>query len=70
MMTESGVRALVDREVQRAGSRRQLALEWGVSPAMISDLMNGRRGPGPKILKHLKLRRVESVSFEASTSGR
>lgn len=69
-MTEADVRKLVGREIERAGSRRALAMEWGVSSALISDVMNGRRGPGPAILKHFKLRRVETVTFEAATAGR
>lgn len=69
-MTESDVRKLVEREIERVGSARALAVEWGVSGALISDIRNGRRGPGPKILRHFKLRRVETVTFEAAPAGR
>lgn len=63
VVTESEVISLVREAVDRAGSMRKLASEWGVSPPMISDLLGGRRGPGPKILRHLGLKRIKSVSY-------
>lgn len=70
-MTESDVRKLVGERIERAGGVRSLSREWGdVSPNMISDLMNGRRGPGPKMLRHLGLSRRELVVFEPATAGR
>lgn len=63
MMTESDVAQIVEREIERAGGVRALSREWGVSPCMISDLRNGRRGPGPKVLKKLGMKKVLRVEF-------
>jgi hypothetical protein len=57
-MTEADVKKLVGRAIERAGGVRALAREWDVSPAQISDVMNGRRGPGPKVLRNLGMRRT------------
>lgn len=40
-----------------------LAKAMGVTAAYMSDLINGRRDPGPKILRQLHFRKV--VSYEA-----
>jgi lambda repressor-like predicted transcriptional regulator len=63
-MTESEVRAKVEAEVQRAGSMRALAREWGMSVSYLSDFLAGRRGPGPQILDPLGLVQVVVVSYE------
>lgn len=63
-MNEKQVIELVRSEVTRAGSMRALGREWGVNVAYISDLLNGRRGPGPKILAPLGLERIKTVTFE------
>lgn len=63
-MTESEVRVRVEREVERAGSLRALAREWGVGPSYLSDFLNNRRGPGPKVLGPLGLVQVVRVSYE------
>lgn len=44
---------LVAAEVKLAGGVRALARRWKVSPAHVSDMQRGKRGPGPAILKHL-----------------
>lgn len=43
---------------KRLGSQRALAKELGVSEPYLSDVINGRRDPGPKILKALGLERI------------
>src|SRR4051812_1628398 len=63
-MNEQEVVEIVRKEAKRAGGVRPLAREWKVSPCYISDLMNGRRTPGPKILGPLGLERVARVTFE------
>jgi hypothetical protein len=63
-MTESEVRRDVRIYIERAGSLRALAKQWGVCPALLSDLMNGRRRPGPKILKPMGLRVVKTITYE------
>lgn len=62
-MKESEVKKLIAAHIDRAGGLRALSREWGVSAAQLSDVMTGRRGPGPKIVKHLGLRRVVRVDF-------
>lgn len=51
---------LVERlrhRAKRAGSQQALAETLGVTPAYLSDVLGGRREPGPKILEALRLRR-------------
>lgn len=62
---EPGVIALIRAARDRAGSMRALAREWGVGPSYISDLLDGRRAPGPKILGPLGLERVRTVRYVA-----
>lgn len=49
---------------ERLGSQRALAKELGVGEPYLSDVIHGRRDPGPKILKALGLERV--VSYRAT----
>ena len=67
---EAGVAALVHARIAEAGSLRALAREWGVSPAYLSDLTNGRRGPGPKILGPLGLVREKIVRYVPAKKAR
>ncbi len=62
-MNEASVREIVAEAVERAGGMRPLSREWGISVSMVSDLINGRRAPGPKVLKHLGLVRVKTVAY-------
>lgn len=62
-MTEAEVAMLVRERIAKAGSLRGLARQWGISPAYLSDLTNGRRGPGSKVLDWLDLERVETVDY-------
>lgn len=41
-----------------AGSQRAWAAKHDVSPQYISDVLNGRKPPGPKILKPLGYRAI------------
>lgn len=43
--------------IQDGGQQKDLAKALGVSPSYLSDVMNGRREPGPMILSRLGLRR-------------
>lgn len=71
-MNEQAVMELVKREKARAGGVRALAREWGISPSLISDFLNGRRGPVSVILRPLGLKRVHSFEFapEAKSPAR
>lgn len=46
----------------QSSSQVELARELGISASYLNDVLRGRREPGEKILKALKLRRV--VSYE------
>lgn len=41
-----------------AGSQQAFALQHGISPAYVSDVLHARRDPGDSILRALGLRRV------------
>jgi DNA-binding transcriptional regulator YdaS (Cro superfamily) len=41
-------------------SQKTAAKKLGVSPQYLNDVVQKRREPGPKLLKAMKLRRVES----------
>lgn len=62
-LTESQVREKVEAMVVKAGSLRRLAAEWSISPAYLSDFLNGRRGPGPQILGPLGLVAETTVRY-------
>ena len=67
---ERHVALMVKDKIKAAGSLRALAKEWGVSPSHLSDVVNGRRGPGPMLLSKLGLEKQVTVSFEpAGTSS-
>ena len=48
---------LLRSHASTAGSMRKLALKIGVSAPYLSDVMNGHRMAGQKVLKYLGLRR-------------
>lgn len=56
--TEDDVRAMLAKLREEAGGTRALATSLGLSPSYVSDVLNGRRGPGPDFLKALGMRRV------------
>lgn len=49
---------ILKKKVAQAGSQKNAATELGISAAYLSDLINGRRGIGDKMLKMLGLRIV------------
>lgn len=68
-MTEHGVAGVLGVFVKKAGGVRALAKVWGVSPSHISDVVNGRRGPGPAILEKLGLTRRVTERFVPDQSA-
>lgn len=50
------------KEDQGEQSLRSYATAVGCSAAYLSDVYNGRRDPGPKLLDHLGLERKEKVT--------
>jgi len=61
-MDENGFKAKLLREIQRHGNQKKTAKALGISEQFLTDVLKGRRGPGPKLLKSLGLeRRVQYV---------
>jgi hypothetical protein len=58
-MTADDVRELLKKACQKAGSNRAWAQANEVSPAYVSDVLLGRREPGPAILDPFGLEAVE-----------
>lgn len=57
-MTADQVRVLIRARAAEVGTMRALARAWEVSPAYLSDVVNGHRAPGRAILRRLRLVRV------------
>lgn len=60
--TREQVNQLIRRE-QGGNSLRSLAFKWEVSAAYLSDVLLGKREPGPKILSPLGLKRKRTVTI-------
>lgn len=63
-MTAEHVRGYCRGHVIRHGSMRDAARAWKVSAAYLCDVLNGKREPGPKILKRLGMVKVVAVRYE------
>ncbi len=61
-MTEDEVFALLRREIKKAGNQRQWALQNGVSPGFLGDVLHGRAPFGPKILAALGVEVVSTTT--------
>lgn len=46
---------MIRMRARRAGSLRSLAKEWGLSVSYLSQVLNGKKLPGKKILDRLGL---------------
>lgn len=67
-LDEVEVRGQLTRLAEETGGVRALAKALGVSPSYVSDVLNGRRAPGPPFLAALGLKKVVvyvSVKTEA-----
>ncbi|KKK63354.1 hypothetical protein LCGC14_2995130 [marine sediment metagenome] len=62
MLTVDEVRLELWKAVETEGTQKAWAENRDLSPQYISDVLNGRREPGPLILAGLGLRRV--VTYE------
>lgn len=69
-MTEAEVIDLIRAKVKADGSMRAYARETGVAVSYVSDLLNGRRAPGPKILGPLGLVREKVVRYVPKPEGK
>jgi transcriptional regulator with XRE-family HTH domain len=56
-MTEKEVRDILRQRARELGTRVALAKELGISTPYLSDILNGNRAPGTKILKALGIRK-------------
>ena len=56
-MDKTTVIKMLQRLVKEHGSQKDAASRLGVKPSYFSDVLNGRREPGPKILCALGLRK-------------
>lgn len=50
--------ALLRTQCAKAGGQTAFANQHGVSVAYVSDVMNGRKDPGPALLKAMGVRKV------------
>ncbi len=62
-MTEQQMRDVVRKEMEAVGGLRKAARKWGVSSAYLHDCLNGRRLPGPSILKPLGYERKRTTVY-------
>jgi DNA-binding transcriptional regulator YdaS (Cro superfamily) len=56
---------LLRREVELAGGQSEWSRRTGVSRVCLNLILNGRRVPGPQILRALKLKKVSTISGDA-----
>lgn len=54
-MTTADLIARLHRESNQLGSQAKLAQAIGITPSYLSDVLLGKREPGPKILAYLQL---------------
>jgi len=58
ILTKAGVIKLIQDKIKGGMSQSDIAREFDVSSAYVSDILLGRRGPGPKFLEKLELEPV------------
>jgi hypothetical protein len=66
-MTNDEFLRLLRAECEKAGSQAKWAAARGISPSYLSDVLQGRREAGGKILDALGYKRV--VSYEEAKEG-
>lgn len=64
-MSELEMREVIRTAVKSIGSLREAARRWNVSAAHLSDCLNGRRRPGPAVLKHVGYERIVTVDYRS-----
>jgi len=62
-MTKVELILLIKDKAREAGDQKTLAAEWNVSEAYLSDVINGRKEPGEKILTPLGVKQVVTYEF-------
>lgn len=68
-MTETELLGLLARKVLLAGSQSVWAKDNNMSAAYVSDVLNGRRAPGEKILEVLNVERVITYRRKQNNVG-
>lgn len=58
LLTEDDVRAFLGAACRRAGTAVAFAQSLGFSAAYLSDVLRGRRAPGPGLLEAIGMERV------------
>jgi hypothetical protein len=67
-INETRMRAMLETAINVSGSQKAFAKEAGISEQYLSDVLNGRRDVGEKILKWFGLERV--IYFRRIDGGR
>lgn len=57
-MTRQAVIRRIQKYIEGHPTQTQAAVTLGISPQYLNDVIQGRREPGPKLLKALGLKRV------------
>lgn len=68
-MTLNQVHAMLRRECDKAGGQAAWAVAHAVSAAYVSDVLQGRREPGRKILDALGVERVVGYRKKGKRDG-
>lgn len=63
-MTKQAVLDKLRGKLKPYGQQKEAASALGVSPQYLSDVLSGKRDPGPAILKALGLRRAITYTEE------
>ena len=69
MLDHDQLVALMKQETRNAGSQKTLAMKWGISQQQLSDVLNRRRMPGPRILRMLGFEPVTMYKKIYRTGG-
>lgn len=64
MITDKELRKILKNACDKAGSQRKWALDNGLSPAYVNDMLQENRKLGKKILKVLRYKKVEVYAKE------
>ncbi len=62
--TADQVRDVLRTSIKAAGTQRELAAQLGVSEQYLSDVLRGKREPGPLILEGLGMRQQPASYVE------
>lgn len=65
-MTKDSLVKMLEKRVKSAGSAYKVAAALDITDSHLSDVLSGRRDPGPSMLKALKLERVVTYRTAAA----